>query len=820
MDFERAIKYALEGKALLFYGAGFSKLATNLNGKIMGDATEFSHNLCKKMGTKLNDDLSKVSDLFLRSEQPRELISLLANEFTCKNLDTNNKGENTGIYETIASIDWMEIYTTNYDDVLEVAYAKSGSKLTAVTLHDDPKDFRNRKIVLHINGFINQLTPEKLKSEFKLTTASYNTEDFIKSRWKGAFLHGLKSARAVFFVGTSLEYDLDINRIIHSNPNLKNKSFFIDRDLKPEEIDPFDNRDLYGEVKYIGLEKFALEINKVKDTYVLNEEEMEYDSFLTISNKASEYKATKYQDVWDLLVYGTLDDKLVVANSDNNEYLLDRVIDSQVDLFLKSKQGNILIVHSDIGNGKSTYLDKLSARLRNEYEIFKFTKYSKSFDEEIHYIGNNVNNPVIIIENYYDHWNVINSLSNYIGTSLKIILTGRSFIHENRIKELLSRLDIDRNGIIECSLNKLEEKEIINLIALMDKVDMWEGKNVKSITEKKKYIKSELNSKLYNVLLEILNSKNIKNKIEDVYAEIELDEDMRKILACICINSILDIGMNVYDIIEYLEINEFNYLLRINENIRTLINWEENKIEFKSSVLAKYIMQEKMKKSEILKTIRQVAIYANKYQNDDISELISRKLISVSNLQMLLGENNKDKDEKYQILGMFDELREFELYRDRPFFWLQYAISSMECKEYERAEHYLDISLKKVSEIERNRYNGDSFDTFQIDTQRARLILEIIIAEKYNGNIASKLKESIQLFRKSSQSRLQTDSYVIKQFGLYKKIWDTHGISMTKSDKNKLIEVVKEANQIAKKSNNTIKYLDSLVEKILLSATY
>lgn len=817
MKFEKAIEYALDGKALIFCGAGFSRLATNLKGDKMGDAKEFSKNLCSKMGIKENIDLSKVSNYYLKTKSPSELISLLKDEFTCKNLDSGNFGKNNNIYKTIAEVNWMEVYTTNYDNVIEFSFNQLGKKITSVTLSDEPKDYRNQNIVLHINGFINRLTPDKLKSEFKLTTVSYNTEDFIKSKWKGAFTHGLKSAKAVFFIGTSLDYDLDITRIIHSNPEIKDKVFFIDKAVSPDEIDVLDIRDTYGEIKYIGLEGFAEKIIEVSNSYTSKEKEVEFESFQHITASMFEYEEIVNQKYWELLVYGTVDRNITYSNTDNNEYLFDRTIDKQVLDFMNDDNKNVIIIHSDIGNGKSAYLEKLTTKLSGTKNIFKFNKYTKTFDEEIYYIGNNIASPVLIIENYYDHWNVVNSLANYIGPSLKIILSGRSYIHENRVKELLSRLDIERTHIVECNLNKLEDNEIVCLIKLMDKIDIWEGTEYKTLTEKKKHIKYKLNGKLYNVLLEVLQSKSIKDRIDRIYSEIESDDDMKKILVGICINSILDIGMSVYDLVEFLEIPEFDYLLRVNENVRTLINWEENRIEFKSSVLAKYLMKEKMSKVEIFNTIKQIAVYANRNIADDITELISRKLISVSNLQMISGTNRLEY--KMKILEIFDDLREYELYRERPYFWLQYAISSLDCKLFDRAEHYLDVALKKCDDIDKSRYRGDSFDTYQLDTQRGRLILERIISMEYSGEISQQLKEVNDLFKKSSQSKLQTDSYIIKQFGLYTKLWDTHGKNMTIEDKQKMLEAVREANKLALRADMKIKELDTLERKIIFSTT-
>jgi len=169
MTFEKAIEYALAGKALLFLGAGFSRMAINLLDVEMGDATELSYKLCRQMGLKENGDLSKDSNHYLRSKSSTELISLLREEFKCKSIksDSDDLAEET--YKGIVDVNWNEVYTTNYDDVYETTAKIIGKKITPVTLSNNPRQYSKNEIVVHINGYIDKLTKDTLKSEFKLT---------------------------------------------------------------------------------------------------------------------------------------------------------------------------------------------------------------------------------------------------------------------------------------------------------------------------------------------------------------------------------------------------------------------------------------------------------------------------------------------------------------------------------------------------------------------------------------------------------------------------------------------------------------------------
>ena len=116
---------------------------------------------------------------------------------------------------------------TNYDNLLEVAYAKSSRRLTPVTLSDDIlKIPKNDTLCVHLNGYIDRLTRDTIGSEIKLTEPSYITSSVAESDWATLFRQDIRAARSVFFLGYSL-HDLDIKRILFESADLREKCFFI-----------------------------------------------------------------------------------------------------------------------------------------------------------------------------------------------------------------------------------------------------------------------------------------------------------------------------------------------------------------------------------------------------------------------------------------------------------------------------------------------------------------------------------------------------------------------------------------------------------------
>ena len=188
MDIETAIENALNGDAILFLGSGASIGTVNVSGTSMLSASD----LAKKIYPDVTD-LQQATELFIEDNNENgfdgemELISFLKQEFRCK----------TPLYEhrELTSINWKRIYTTNYDDIIETAYKEQGINIKSATTSSNIKECLtdNDLLYLHINGYINQLTKESLFSDFKLSSFSYNTDQFTNL----LIVHGVRYLKTI-----------------------------------------------------------------------------------------------------------------------------------------------------------------------------------------------------------------------------------------------------------------------------------------------------------------------------------------------------------------------------------------------------------------------------------------------------------------------------------------------------------------------------------------------------------------------------------------------------------------------------------------------
>ena len=116
---------------------------------------------------------------------------------------------------------------------------------------------------MYLNGYINNLTEDKVTTELKLTGKSYLVSDYIeKSQWGAIFNSDIELSACVIIVGLSLNYDLDIKRFI-CNAQIKDKVFFVNK----ADISDDNKRKLgrYGNVLPLGIEEFT----KLYSDYIL-----------------------------------------------------------------------------------------------------------------------------------------------------------------------------------------------------------------------------------------------------------------------------------------------------------------------------------------------------------------------------------------------------------------------------------------------------------------------------------------------------------------------------------------------------------------------
>lgn len=814
MQLDDAIRFALDGHAILFTGAGFSCKATNLNNVPFPVGEVLAGELCDEMGLPRNNNLSLVSDIYMSDPHfgISGIIKKLGRTFRVK-----TTGSYTDIYQTICGIPWKRIYTTNYDNLCESTMQSLGIAAIPNTLSDNTSDYFDQFTVVHLNGYIDRLTPEALQKEFKLSSESYLAEDFQRSPWLKLFTAELNAAQALILIGVSFDYDIDLQRIIVNSDVYKDKIIFVDRSLDDGEDPTMTNyyKNKFGEVYNIGVDGFANKIKEIKENYTPFSQQINFFSFKKVELKGGTADNPTSQDARELLRFGAIREQLIPFNLNGSAYIFARETGSQMIHLLKTTDNfDCIVLISELANGKSCIMKHTAYSLLDAGTVFFFNDYTNSTIDELKEIVAIPGKKFIFIENYNFNDKVLKLFRQIdLRTNhIKLILSARTAIHETVSYKISKYAGISQEAIIELSADDLETDDINHLIELFDYAGVWDSFRNNSLSRKRVMIRKQYDAHLQNVLLDLIKSEQVLQEIISLSEGVSKNETATKLLIGICISNLVNLDFSLNDLLSILEIN-LTQAIRQDSYIRQLVDFQGNTISVKSSVLCRYLISLPNLSPKAKDVLLRLNLNAEACNRPNRIEAIRNSLISSSNIGLIFPISD-DASQKYMI-EYYNTLKTLDSYKNNQFFWLQFAMACMDVSDFLRAKEYLDISYEIVRE------RKTKFDTYQMDTQTARYYLESTIYNNNSGCAFSSFETAHKLlsqviYRKQGQNHL-----VFKQVIKYKMYYEVFGEHFTNSQRNRIIKACREFIGICQsylltgqRSNNQMRITDEAISNL------
>ena len=434
MDIDEALELALDGHAVLFAGAGFSREATNWRGNSLKSAGELATHLAEKTSLPKETPLEDAAEEFVRQHGEAQLLTSLKLEFTVSEVAQWHKD--------IAEVPWRRIYTTNYDNVLEKAYSDVQRTLRPVTLSQEAR-LRSEKssetLCVHLNGFVELATSQSVGTELKLTDTSYLSASISESPWAALFRQDLGLARAVFFVGYSLS-DLDIRRLLFETNQLRDKCFFVLG--KSPDVLTERRAARFGEAIRASASDFAKLVGDKSSSYVPQEAESHIGYSIKKFTPPDGTVAFADQAIFDLLLWGVAKSDLMWDSlHEGNQYFLERP-DTQKVLRNITSGNSIVAIHSELGNGKTLFLEGLKCRAIEEgYEVYAVTDRSGDLFHELDLILQSDAKVILFIDNYPDWMDVIQTYSLNAQPHHALVISARNAVHDVMIDRVCKLVD-------------------------------------------------------------------------------------------------------------------------------------------------------------------------------------------------------------------------------------------------------------------------------------------------------------------------------------------------------------------------------------------
>ncbi len=806
MEINQLINHILDGNAVLFLGAGFSRDAINQRNKKMKDANGLSRELCRELDIPEDDDLSGVSDLYLGSKDERDydvkaqkLITKLQQNFTCKQFSLSQ--------QIIAQQKWIRVYTTNYDDVLETAGEKVDRIYTPMLLSDTVERINCVESVVHMNGYIRNLDKNSLENEFKLCTRSYLIQNLKNSPVFGLFKKDLKEARAIVFIGTSLKYDLDIQQVLFAESDFRNKLIFIDRvaDTTDKTIILEDNKKkLLGIVHHIGLDGFADQISNQKKHYFPDEDNFVLRNFERINSKDYAHIPGSRMDTWRLFESGSLERGLVYSHVNDDTYVVRRSIIKDIETSLGKDEFTVQIIHSNLGNGKTCLIEYLMCFFSDKYDVYYFKQLYDDLEQELRIIEKRPGKKVLFIEDYNLYIKVLTSIRYYCNSEWSIVVSCRTYINNNSIYKLCDALGKKIDEIEEYDINYFTSEEKKKIVASLQNVNQADFKDLNE-PKALKLLDSKCRNCWSNTVMFIFRSRLIGEKVERVFQNLRKNNSNMEVVMAAIVNNIVGMNLSYGQLLELLQVPQSSISCTRDQDVAELLSIRDGRIEIKSSVLSLYVIRKEKLYAEIIKVMEKMVRNADILLDND-SEMVKRLLISISNISELFYKKlpyysaEVGNDELHQeILRYFDDVSKVKYYEHNEFFWLQYAMACMTMQEYQYAENHFALA--------HNYEKKKSNESYQIKVQYGRFLLERAIYEKDERTPYGTLKKAntewnTVLFNNEAQK-----FYVYKQMYLYPSYIEVYGRQFTEKEYNNTVKMLENMSITIRKTAYTKHHL-------------
>ncbi|WP_421839165.1 SIR2 family protein [Novosphingobium sp.] len=217
MDLEEALRRVYLGRSIAFMGAGFSAGIAAIEGSVPY-GFEFAAELGGAAGETDHLSLDLAASIYEQNKCVPSLRELIQKRFTVKSQSDPQT--------VIACLPWRRIYTTNYDNSIEFGRASRGLNYSVATSSDRPVHHAHEFTVVHLHGYVDRLSTEDWEEEYVLTNEQYASDKLRESGWIEMFRNDVEYADSLIFFGYGVG-DIDVARLLFSNPSLKDKTFFL-----------------------------------------------------------------------------------------------------------------------------------------------------------------------------------------------------------------------------------------------------------------------------------------------------------------------------------------------------------------------------------------------------------------------------------------------------------------------------------------------------------------------------------------------------------------------------------------------------------------
>jgi SIR2-like domain len=681
--------------AILFLGSGFSAGARNIENTELPTGGGLKDRFAAILGVDPRDhDLKALADE-IHSRPDLDLYQILYKYFTVQTL--------TADQEDVLKWNWLRVYTTNYDDLVELHRHKCKSPTNSFSYDDEKPAKLPHGSVIHLHGVIRKATEDNVLDQLVLNDASYVRQHFERSDWYDDFARDLRHCSAAYFLGYSLS-DYHIAALLMQSPTLKQKTYFVTRSV-PDKI--FARRvEPYGGIMPIGVAGFSTLCSTLpKEVPSKNLNALKSYRFLDPFIDKKTTASPTPVEVQNLITFGAFNFQRCLSTFPICSYVvprLDKVEQAVRDL----NNHRCLLVHSRIGNGKTVFLYMLAIKLAEvgfKCVMAKPDPMSLRQDFDVLATAGKV---AVLFDSYNAAVSAMEVLRD-LPDEVKFVVAVRTGVQEVRLHEIQARLP---KPVSSLSLNGLTDTERSDFSDLVDK----SGSGIANLKSRVSACRD-----FRELVLLQLSSEIIRKKLDDALAPVLKDRSATKVFA---ISHILKWGGHEVGAGFLKSVTQRDAALELGKHREIAIdifNLEDDDVRVRSSIVSEHLLGRTFDLDVIVDAIESILLEAVQRKRERRYQAILSNLMAASNLRHLLSNKPGFKG---SIERLFARLSRDVHINAEPLFWLQYSIVMLEANDLPVAERFLKTAYLRAAD-------EPAFKTFQLDTHALKLLLILECAE-------------------------------------------------------------------------------------------
>lgn len=687
------------GSSILLLGSGFSLGATNIangnppNGR--GLRRHFIQQL--KLPEDTDYDLQVLTEEFAANDA-KKLCDELYKIFRLATL--------TDAQNAILTKPWRRIYSTNYDDAVELHRLNARVSPNAYDVSEPVPNKLPEGAIIHLHGSIRLITPENVKNSLVLGEASYVNQYVVRSPWYDQFQRDLAFATAFYVIGYSLS-DYHIAALLLANPRLAERTTFIQGltrdDILVRRTAP------YGRTLFVGTDGFADALARMPHPAAPTPETLRsFRSLAPTRDKKAGVRPTA-TEVYDLLVYGNFDAGRLARSQPGEDYAIARAeaVRTATD-FIERKAA--LVVDGRLGNGKTIFLHLLAFELfARGWTCLLFRPGHPDIRRDVAALAG-LERVVVFIEHYSAAQDVLRGLREALPKA-KLVVEVRTGTFEVRFHELVELLPRPFDRI---SLNALSSAELSAFRRLCDRAGLRTPENNRA-------------DDLRDVLLHLFENKAIRDRVREALAPLFAKWTTRRILTMTMLIATHQGTVGTAFVRSVIGEDPFVALKPLQDLSHEIFETSADGFRARSAVFSAFIISTFIEPHEIAEAVVDVTLAAAKRRGERPYRILMGNMMAYSSLRHTLRGKG---DLEAIIIMIYERLRYDERVNSEPLFWLQYAIAMAEVPRLDAADEYIATAYRKAEKLR-------GFQTYQIDTQAFRIALMRAIDEKPGQEVSN-----------------------------------------------------------------------------------